>query len=185
MVRHEKVSVSYLAECFVADFQAGKLVWKQRPIEHFVDARSMRIWNTRYSGKQAGNIYKKNEGYWCYQVGIRKVSYLLHQVLWALHNGRWPKGLIEHLDGNPFNNRIDNLKESNQSSNNKFLSKNRRNKSGVNGVFWDNRRGRWTLNKFESSDSRPYLNSTNDFFEAVCARKSYELKHGCHERHGM
>lgn len=42
----------------------------------------------------------------------------VHRVVWALFYGRWPVGTIDHLDNNPLNNRIENLRECSQSENN-------------------------------------------------------------------
>ena len=41
----------------------------------------------------------------------------IHRAIWALCKGRWPKETIDHLDNNPLNNHIDNLRECSQSEN--------------------------------------------------------------------
>lgn len=41
--------------------------------------------------------------------GVRKYMYL-HRFVWECHRGACPRGLVvRHLDGNPRNNRLDNL----------------------------------------------------------------------------
>lgn len=48
--------------------------------------------------------------------GAKRKNILLHHIVWFLHHNVWPKQL-DHDDGNPFNNQIENLRECNQSQN--------------------------------------------------------------------
>ena len=42
----------------------------------------------------------------------QKRKYILMQVaVWAVYYGRWPVGTIDHLDNDPTNNHIENLRE--------------------------------------------------------------------------
>lgn len=48
--------------------------------------------------------------------GYRSVSvdgrrYLVHRVIFAMLYGEWPLGQIDHIDGNPSNNRLSNLRD--------------------------------------------------------------------------
>ena len=59
------------------------------------------------NGTEAGNMM---------QNGYRKLmfcgkQYLSHRVAWLLHHGYWPVGDIDHIDGNPSNNKIENLRD--------------------------------------------------------------------------
>ena len=42
---------------------------------------------------------------------------LMHRVVWAWHHGRLPTMQIDHINGNGFDNRIENLREVSQSEN--------------------------------------------------------------------
>lgn len=44
-------------------------------------------------------------------VKVEKKSIPEHHVIWFLEKGRWPKGVIDHINGNPGDNRIENLRD--------------------------------------------------------------------------
>jgi hypothetical protein len=47
---------------------------------------------------------------------IKGKNYLVHRLVFLMHHGYFPKQ-IDHIDGNPANNKIDNLREASQSQN--------------------------------------------------------------------
>lgn len=92
--------------------------------------------------KRGKPITAKQKGYlslW-YDGRIRRV----HQVAWYQTYGYWPT-IIDHIDGDILNNRIDNLREVTNSQNqmNKGLQKN--NKSGTKGVYLQNGGPLWRV----------------------------------------
>lgn len=88
-------------------------------------------WATICNGKE----YKK--------INIKQKTYYLHQIIFLYHHGYIPQ-YIDHKDGNSLNNKIENLREASQSQNaaNQVLRKN--NTSGVKGVRFNTRYGKWT-----------------------------------------
>lgn len=53
--------------------------------------------------------FDRGDGYLVGSVFGRQM--LVHRVVWMLLHGTWPEGVIDHIDGNPSNNRIENLRD--------------------------------------------------------------------------
>lgn len=85
----------------------------------------------KYSaGSPAGSLDIKY-----YRVTIARKRYKAHRVVWELHNGSVEKGMtIDHINGNPIDNRIENLRCVTLPENARNLNMSLRNKSGVTGV---------------------------------------------------
>lgn len=59
------------------------------------------------SGKEAGHIRK--DGY--RQIKFNEKQYLAHRIAWLLTYGKWPNGVIDHIDCDRSNNKIANLRD--------------------------------------------------------------------------
>lgn len=111
-----------LQERLAYDPTSGKVFWKPRPVEHFEREREYpaysadrecKRWNTRYAGKEAGNL--SDEGY--LTVRLSGSSYKLHRIIWKLETGVEPPEVLDHKDRDRANNRWNNLRPSNDSAN--------------------------------------------------------------------
>ena len=81
-----------------------------------------------------------NNGYW--KVRINKQQTYAHRIVWVLHYGSIDNQLhIDHIDGNPSNNIIDNLRLVDWEVNNKNKRISFKNTSGVSGVWKHDIRG--------------------------------------------
>lgn len=180
-----QLSITYLDECFSADFNLGILVWNCRPEHHFKTSGICRMWNSRYSGKRAGSIVKRNSRYMCYQVEVENEAYLVHRILYAMYHRKWPNQDIGHKDGNPLNNAISNIEDISHKENMKYKKLRHTNKSGVNGVYWDKSGRVWRISLPKGYETKPYILQSKDFFEIVCARKSFEVVNDFHKKHGL
>jgi len=76
------------------------------------------------------------------QVAINCKLYKVHRIIYAMHHGIVPP-CIDHIDGNPLNNRIENLRAATHSENMYNLGAKSNNKTGEKGVFWDGINQRW------------------------------------------
>ena len=137
------------------------------------------------NGKEAGHLRKP---YRRCHVAYRMINYggldyLTHRFVFASVHGRWPKGFIDHIDGNSQNNSPENLREVTMQENSRNRPITRHSKTGVLGVTWQPKQQSWRITiKSGGVDLR--LGYITDFFEAVCRRKSAEIQLGYHKNHG-
>lgn len=164
------------------DAETGKLFWLPRPVEmfpgspHGSPAAVAQMWNKRFAGKEALTATMANG----YRSGnLLKKLYLAHRVIWILATGRWPEHHIDHINGNPADNRIENLRDVSRFGNMRNTRIHKRNTSGHSGIRWDTRREKWVV--FIGSK---YIGGFQEKSDAITARKTAEKDHGYHENHG-
>lgn len=76
------------------------------------------------------------------RVDHKDTSYAYHVIVWVLQNGDIPKGLvIDHIDGNPLNNNLSNLRAVTQRENSQNKQVHREGK--LYGCGYDSRRSLW------------------------------------------
>lgn len=112
----ELPSYDYLHECF--RYEDGKLFWKARPLEHFNTAQGWKTALRVYSGKEAGHKHKSNN---YIEVRLDNKLYKAHRIVFKMLTGKDPIMVIDHIDGNPNNNRIENLREATQQENSRSM----------------------------------------------------------------
>jgi hypothetical protein len=122
------VSKEELEELF--EYKDGELIGKSVPWRRKES-------NSRVNGKQLGTLMPQGHKQLNFRTknGVR-VRTLIHRIIWAMHYNEWPH-LIDHIDRNPQNNRIENLRSADKRINyiNSGLASN--NTSGVKGVYID------------------------------------------------
>lgn len=95
--------------------------------------------NNKIAGTRTFNKYGDAKSM---HVGVGGTLYKNHRIIWVIHNGYIENDLqIDHIDGNPFNNKISNLQVKTQAENLRNQKMNPRNKSGITGVVFDYRNG--------------------------------------------
>lgn len=76
-------------------------------------------------------------------IGFCRVLFKAHRVAWALHHGHWPDGVIDHINGDPCDNRLVNLRVVTQQQNTFNSGPSKSNKCGVKGVYQRKDTGKW------------------------------------------
>jgi hypothetical protein len=162
--------------------ETGKLFWLPRPASMFPGSPHgspeavAKMWNKRFAGKEAMTASMGNG----YRVGnLLKRSYLAHRVAWFLVTGSWPENHIDHINGNPSDNRIENLRDVARCENMRNTRIHKRNTSGHCGIRWEPRRGKWVV-----FIGGKYIGGFQDMSDAIIARKTAEKDHGYHPNHG-
>jgi hypothetical protein len=99
-MKHSIHTPQELAEKLDYNPDTGELTWKKL-------RDSTRIGQKAKALDVAGYI----------QVNISGNVYKGHRVAWAIHYGRWPVGMIDHINGQRSDNRIENLRECDHQTN--------------------------------------------------------------------
>ena len=138
------------------------------------------VFINRKSKKLLGGIDK----YGYLRTHLKGKGYRLHRLAWLYFYGELPSKNIDHINGNASDNRIDNLREAEQTLNLKNMRKRSDNKSGATGIWWDKCRNNWQVYINLKGKIFKHLGRFNNKFDALAARKSAEIKNNYHKNHG-
>ncbi|TYC48755.1 HNH endonuclease [Zoogloea oleivorans] len=136
------------------DCSDGKLFWK-------VSRQKINI------GDVAGSL--KKTGYTT--VTIDRKIYRLHRLIYQFHKGDLSADVVvDHIDGNPANNRIENLQVVSQKQNLQKITKHSNNTSGLVGVCWHKKSNKWRASYIDSNGKFKHIGYYTNKYQA------------CHER---
>jgi hypothetical protein len=168
IVRDGWMTQEFVNEAF--EYVDGDLFWKVRPSSHFSSVAVARSRNTSLAGKKAGT----NQGDYISVNFPRPRSLVkLHRIIFLMHHGYLPAE-IDHIDGNPFNNRIENLRPVTRSQNMRNTRTRRKTATGVKGVGMKGKR----FHAFIKKDKKQiHLGMFATLEEAIAARKLAEKEH--------
>ena len=169
------ITPDQIKSLFRYSHENGVLYWKRRPESSFKTLQAARAWNSRYSNKPAG--HKDERG--CIRVLFNKKYYKAHRIIWVIVHGKFPAQQIDHINGNPSDNRISNIRMSTQTENMRNRRLDALNKTGIPGVRWVEKDKAFCV-----YISNTYVKSFKCFLDACCARKSKENEFGYHPNHG-
>ncbi len=169
-------------EYFTYNPETGDLIWKERPESHFKRGRrgkSHSTWNSCFSGKIAGRRVTTAGRPSAVTVVLNYRPRLVHRIIWEMHNGPIPDGMeIDHINGNPWDNRMGNLRLATRAENGRNRKKSKSNTSGHKGIIWLKDKNRWEVRVF--TDGRlSRFGTFRNLKDAVTARDfAYKKMHG-------
>lgn len=123
-----------------------------------------------------GDIAGSINSYGYTEVGIRGVRYKLHRLAWIWHGRELIDGMvIDHIDGDPGNNRLDNLQQICQFKNLQKANYSNRRKGSTSqfgGVCWSKRQAKWHA----QINIRAKQTHLGFFKSEIDAAKAYDAK---------
>ena len=151
------ITQKQVKELFDYDSTNGGLIWKKA--------------NKNLIGKKAGS-QEKEHGY--KRICISGQTYREHHVVWLWHYGKLPNCIIDHINQKRDDNRIENLRKSDPSSNNVNRGIMKNNTSGYTGVKFVGKK--WCA---EITRNKKTIRLGNFITkeEAIIARKTAEKKY--------
>ena len=111
-------------------------------------------------------------------------QYKSHRLAWLYIHGEFPPDQIDHINRIKDDNRIKNLRCVTQKGNSRNSPLRKDNNSGVTGVTWNKKRGKWEM-QIRDNNGKDIRCCFEDFNDAITARKQAEVKYGYHKNHGL
>lgn len=184
--REASLPVSVLRELLTLVPETGRLFWKPRSAKFFkgtarrTPEHAAANWSSRYAGTEALTA-KQSSGHLHGRIFDQR--FYAHRVVFAMTRGHWPNESIDHINGDPTDNRPGNLRDVCHRVNHMNQNPRKNNTSGCMGVTFNKR-----LQKWQASITLNYRSVHLGFFEhkveAIQARKLAQKNAGFHENHG-
>jgi len=150
-------------------YKDGILYWKEKP------SPKARV----TVGTKAGALTK--QGYVRLQLNGKK--YRAHRVIYLMHYGETPS-VLDHMDSNKSNNKIENLRPATPSENGCNQKTRSDSKSGIKGVCWHERLNKW-YTQIQLEGKKRYLGVYKDLQEAQSVVEDARVKlHGVYANNG-
>jgi hypothetical protein len=109
-------------------------------------------------------------------IDINCHSYLAHRLAWLYITGDWPKEEIDHINMIRNDNRWCNLREATHSQNFHNRIKYRNNRSGIKGVCWNKKAGKWMV-EIMINKVKIYLGLFSNLDEARKVRENASIEY--------
>ena len=132
-------------------------------------------WNvtrgTIKAGSRAGTYDKR--GY--LRISIDSVVYAAHRLAWLYTHGVWPSGVIDHINRNTGDNRLCNLRDTNQYVNTQNACTRKDSPVGIRGVTWHSITKKWRA-RIQANGKKINIGSFDTVDAAAAAYASVAAK---------
>ena len=112
----------------IFDYKDGSLLWKIRKSNRCI------------IGDKAGTSHPNGYRY----ISVDSKTYAEHRLVYMYHFGECPK-IIDHINRNKSDNRIENLRSATKQENCRNRDINNTNKSGIRNVCWHKQSKKWCV----------------------------------------
>lgn len=124
-------------------------------------------------GSVAGSIHKGTRNSKYLHIRIDRKGYKAHRLAWLYVHGYFPENLIDHIDGNPLNNKLENLREASPVCNVQNSKMKKNNTSGIPGVYFCKQRNKYKA-RMTIYGKEQYLGYSESLLEAGLMRFTVE-----------
>lgn len=126
-------------------------------------------------GRAVGSKYRRGK--------FSGTNYLEHRLIWVYFHGEIPDGhVVDHINHDGLDNRLENLRLVTQSQNAKNMPKYSSNRSGLPGVHFSQTKRVWVA-QTNIAGKRVCLGWFDNIFDAACARLSSLVYLNYHPNH--
>lgn len=146
-----------------------------KPVGCAIRQRGKRL--SRFAAKWKGIIFSFTDP----RTGVVSNTTSIHRLIWLMEHGYWPKQPIDHINGDPLDNRLENLRMVDYSVNSKNSAMYRSNTTGFTGVSVCGRKYRAQIRVNGKHINLGYFEKIED---AAAARALAEKQYGFHPEHG-
>lgn len=155
---------------------------KLRELVHYEPATGIMRWKARRAGCRAGDIIGTPDKKNYLTIGLLRKRYFVHRLAWLYVHGEWPESELDHVNCDPTDNRLVNLRAATRVENCRNTRTSKRNHSGRKGVHFDHSRQKWMA--FISVQGRFKNLGRFATFEEASARRieAAKIHHGAFAR---
>lgn len=167
--RESALTHEMLTEALDYDPETGVFTWKK------ITSNRVKVGQVAAARKTISNGRKTYQDQCRVYINLNGFRYMAHRLAWFYVHKVWPAHEIDHINRNPEDNRIVNLREATRAENNRNAKK--KNRTGFRGVSL-HESGKY-MSKIRNGEKSIYLGVFNTAEEAHAAyAEASKLYHG-------